>query len=398
MMSFFGLVSLWWLSVVPALAWAGPWPPGPEAWRQAGRRGIRGVTIGPIESSQQPEHGYGTAASAATLDALQAMGVNWVSITPFGRLWNLRATSIHMDFEAPYAQNRVAVRRMIAQAKARGMQVMVIPALWIDQGGDRLDIDPGSASRWQALLASYRRFILAWARDAAQAGADALSIGLELRSFSSRYPAYWQGLIAELRHVFPGLLTYNANWWSEADSVLFWPDLDLIGIQAFYPLADKKGASYADYRAGALKAKSQVQSLVERLQMPVLFTELGYLARRDAAVEPWVWPERTKTQVIYDEAEQARAYAAIFEAFLPEPWFVGFFIWRYYANLDDVSQEPHWAYSPHGKLAEMLLAAACQARWGVDPAAWPGQVAGRVESPVQWAGACRPFGNLCRHP
>ena len=34
---------------------------------------------------------------------------------------------------------------------------------------------------------------------------------------------------------------------------------------------------------------------------------------------------------------------------------LGFFVWRYYANLDDVSQEAAWGFSPHAKLAERVL-------------------------------------------
>src|SRR5688572_22334707 len=64
-------------------------PPGTEGWHEAGRPGIRGITVGPIESSQWPGRGYGTPYSAALLDELARMGTNWISITPFGRLWSL---------------------------------------------------------------------------------------------------------------------------------------------------------------------------------------------------------------------------------------------------------------------------------------------------------------------
>jgi hypothetical protein len=71
--------------------------------------------------------------------------------------------------------------------------------------------------------------------------------------------------------------------------------------------------------------------------------------------------------VVIDEHEQARALSAIFEAFLPEPWFAGFFVWRYYADLDDISQEDAWGFSPHGKLAEPLLDQVFDWAWGSDP-------------------------------
>lgn len=344
-------------------------PPGPEGLRAAGYDAIRGVTVGPIESSQQPGRGYGTPYSAALLDELATMGVNWISVTPFGRIWSLDSTDILMDFEAPYPENRTAVRTVIRQARARGMRVLVIPHLWVETGGWRGEIDPGSEAGWKAYQESYRRFVTAWARDAALAGADAFSIGVECKSWSGRFGGYWRELIAEVRTIFPGLLTYSANW-DEADGVLFWDQLDLVGINAFYPLADHSGATYEEYVEGARAIVPQLRELAEVLQMPVLFVEVGYSSRPDAAVEPWLWPDDMEN-VVVDEQEQARALSAMFEAFLPHEWFAGLLVWRYYANIDDVSQEAIWGFSPHAKEAEVLLDEVFDVRWGADPPPWP---------------------------
>ncbi len=341
-------------------------PGGPLGWQEAGYGAIRGVTIGPIESSQQPGRGYGTVESDALLAELARLGVTWVSLTPFGRLWSLDSTEILMDFEAPYEDNRVAVRRMIAQAHAHGMKVLVIPHLWVETGGWRGEIEPGSPEGWAAYQTSYRDFVLAWARDAEAAGADALSIGVECKSWSGRFGPYWRALIADVRANFRGLLTYSANW-DEVDGVLFWDQLDLVGINAFYPLADHDGASYGEYVEGARRARDLVRDSIAALDMPVLFVEVGYTTRANAAVQPWLWPD-DMTEVVLDEHEQARALAAVFEVFLPEPWFTGFFVWRYYASLDDLSQEAIWGFSPHAKLAEPLLDQVFHAAWGVDPA------------------------------
>ena len=347
---------------------AGAWhrlPPGTDGWREDGREGIRGITVGPIESSLVPGRGYGTDASAALLDVLARRGATWVSITPFGRIWDLSSTEIQMDFEAPYEENRAAVRRIVEQAHARGLRVLVIPHLWVETGGWRGEIDPGSEEGWEAYQASYRAFVLAWARDAAASGADAFSIGVECKSWSGRFGGYWTALVRDVRAEFGGLLTYSANW-DEAEDVLFWDQLDLVGINAFYPLADHPGASFEEYVAGALRARDSVAELSGVLEMPVLFVEVGYTTRTDAAVEPWLWPDGMEG-VVVDEREQARALLASFRAFLPEEWFAGFFVWRYYADLDDVSQEAIWGFSPHAKRAERLLERVFPAAWGADP-------------------------------
>jgi hypothetical protein len=350
----------------PARAHAVPrLPPGPLGFQQAGYAGVRGVTVGPIESSQWPGRGYGTRFSAELLDELVRLGASWISVTPFGRLWSLSSTTILPDFEAPYADNRESVARMIAQAHARGLKVLLIPHLWVETGGWRGEIDPGSAEGWQAYQSSYRAFVLDWAELAAAAHADAFSVGVECKSWSGRFDQTWRSLIADVRARFSGLLTYSANW-DEAEGVVFWDALDLIGINAFYPLAQHAGASYAEYLAGAWRARDALAQLSGALAMPVLFVEVGYTTRRDAAVEPWLWPDDMR-DVVLDEQEQARALSAVLEAFLPEPWFAGFFVWRYYANLDDVSQEEIWGFSPHGKAAEGVLQRNFGWQWGADP-------------------------------
>ena len=293
----------------------------------------------------------------------------------FLSVFALDDTLVKMDFELPWDDNRLAVRRMVAQAHARGMRVMIIPHLWVEAGGWRGEVEPGTPERWAEYQESYRAFVLHWARDAALAGADAFSIGVECKSWSGRFPEVWRALIADVRAVFGGLLTYSANW-DEAVDVLFWDQLDLVGINAFYPLADHSAATTEEYIAGAERIVPSVAELATTLEMPILFVEVGYTTRPDAAVEPWLWPD-DMTEVVVDEAEQARALDAILRAFIPHEWFAGFFVWRYYADPDDVSQEAEWGFSPRGKLAELVLRDAFMARWAADGPWLPGEAIGR---------------------
>lgn len=342
-------------------------PPSARAWEPGADESpaIRGITVGPIESSQQPGRGYGTAYSAELLDELVRLGANAISITPFGRIWSLDSTHIALDFEQPYEENRQAVRRMIAQAKARGLRVLVIPHLWVETSGWRGEIDPGSSERWRAYQASYRDFVLAWARDAQAFGADAFSIGVECKSWSGRFGAYWSGLIADVRRAFDGPLTYSANW-DEVEDVVFWDELDWIGVNAFYPLAHENDADQATYVRSAERALDELGELAAVIERPLVLVEIGYTTRQNAAVEPWLWPDGMR-DVVIDEREQARALAAIAEAAARRPHILGFFVWRYYANLDDVSQEAPWGFSPHGKRAEGVLERIFDRRWAADP-------------------------------
>jgi hypothetical protein len=325
---------------------------------------VRGITIGPIESSQQPGRGYGTPYTEVLLDELVRLGANAISITPFGRIWSLDSTQILLDFEAPFATNRAAVGRLVAQAQARGLRVLIVPHLWVETSGWRGEIDPGSAERWQEYQASYRKFVLAWAQAAEEFGVDAFSIGVECKSWSGRFGSYWLQLIGDVRATFAGQVGYSANW-DEAENVLFWDALDFVGINAFYPLAAHGGADYAEYARGAERAVASAGELGAIVHKPVVFLEIGYTSRANAAVEPWLWPDEM-SGVVVDEWEQARALSALIGAAASKPWFEGFFVWRYYANLDDVSQEAAWGFSPHGKLAEPVLRNTFLTPWAAD--------------------------------
>ncbi|HEX4335658.1 MAG TPA: hypothetical protein VH062_07060 [Polyangiaceae bacterium] len=351
--------------------------PGAMAWRDAGVGTIRGLTIGPIESSLHPGKGYGSRAFARTTEEARRLGANWVSLTAFGRIADLHATGIDPTFEAPFAENRRAVGRAIAEAHRRGLRVLLVPHLWVETGEWRGEVDPGTDEGWKRWAESYRRHVLAWARVAESEGAEMFAVGIELRSFATGVRApLLSSIIADVRRTYHGLLTYAANWDDVFDTVVL-GDLDVIGLNAFFPLDTHPGADLAALEAGGRDIAERMRTLAETWQKPVLFTEMGYTTRTDAAIEPWIWPDTMKS-VVVDQRAQAEAYEALLSPLVDAPWFAGFFVWRIYADPDDMSQEAEWGFSPRGKEAELVVRDAFAARWGAD-GAWfsPGGFATR---------------------
>lgn len=339
--------------------------PGPDGWRAAGHDAVRGITIGPIENGYHPGVGYGSSAYARTLDECVRGGATWVSVTPFGRVANLTGRGVDPSFEKPFTENREDVRRAIAMAHARGLSVMLVPHLWVESGEWRAKIDPPTDAAWEAWAKSYGEFVRGWAEVAESAQVELFSAGVELRSWvtTSHAPSF-AALVRELRGVYKGPITYSANWDDVEDTVVL-GELDVIGVNAFYPLAEKEGAPFDVLLQGGKRVQERVRALAETWQKPILFTEIGYTTRRDPAVRPWEWPDEMKG-VRIDERAQADAYRALVAPLLEEPRFMGVFVWRVYADPDDVSQEAEWGFSPRGKLAELVIRDAFATSWAGD--------------------------------
>lgn len=336
-----------------------------DAWQAMGRDAVRGITVGPIENAYHPGVGYGTPAYARMLDECVRMGARWVAVTPFGRVLDLSGRGVDPTFEKPFSDNREDILRAIAMAHARGLAVMLVPHLWVESGGWRAEIDPGTDAGWATWTKSYGAFVKGWAEVAEQSHVDLFSAGVELRSWvtTARAPTF-SALVRELRHIYRGPITYSANW-DDVELTTILGDLDVIGINAFYPLADKDGASFATLLEGGTRVANRVHSLAQTWQRPVLFTEIGYTTRPDPAIRPWEWPDKM-TKVRIDEAAQADAYRALLAPLLDEELFMGFFVWRVYADPDDVSQEAEWGFSPRGKLAELVIRDAFASTWASD--------------------------------
>ena len=95
-----------------------------------------------------------------------------------------------------------------------------------------------------------------------------------------------------MRGVYHGNLTYAANFDSFAE-VGFWPELDVMGVNAYFPLRQpSEPADLATLTRGWESAWDQIADAQQRAGvpgMPVVFTELGYNRRAGCTIAPWAW-------------------------------------------------------------------------------------------------------------
>ncbi|HXG42055.1 MAG TPA: hypothetical protein VNL95_04945 [Dehalococcoidia bacterium] len=255
----------------------------------------------------------------------------------------------------------------IETAHAMGFTVFLRPLLSFDPGyvapsGEwRGSIRPASLDAW---FASYGSLLGHYARLGQATGVEMLSIGAELKSLSP-YSERWRGLIAQLRSLYRGQLTYSANW-DELDRVAFWDALDIIAVDAFFDLQVGAGPTVAELVA-AWGRPSYVESPAAAMQRlnaaygkPVLLAELGMPARSGFERHPWA-DAGPGPATAADLEAQARYFEAAFLA-NEVPHVQGFYVWAISPGEFRSPSNEGAAYNPWGRPAGEVIARYYRAR------------------------------------
>ena len=297
-------------------------------------------------TGRQRNRGYGSPASAESLHVLQDLGVNWISITPYGFQRAPEDTAIRWG-GSRYGETDDRLRAVAAQAQALGIKVMLKPHVWLRPSNWVGMIEHHSEEAWRAWFEAYRELILHYAALAQDAAMDALCIGNEMAETTGR-EREWRDLIAEIRETFDGTLTYGAHF-DEVYDVPFWDALDFIGVSAYYPLASGRAPGRDALAAAWRPVITRLEKLAIKWIKPIVFTELGYRSSDFAPEHPWhVDRAPVNLQV------QADAYAAFFEAVWPQPWFGGVYWWKWFSFPDDGGPTDN-DFTPRNKTAERVL-------------------------------------------
>jgi len=163
-----------------------------------------------------------------------------------------------------------------------------------DVGGESLELRGGERfESLEAFLDAESSALAAWAGQTAfELDGAALARINERRA---RLERLWRGAIEAVRGVYHGPLTYAANFDQYRD-VGFWPALDLIGINAYFPLRtpddpvpDEAGL-YAALVRGWRRIFADIDAFEREIGIPgapVLFTEIGYTRKADVTLAPW---------------------------------------------------------------------------------------------------------------
>ncbi|MBK8505105.1 MAG: hypothetical protein IPL46_24605 [Saprospiraceae bacterium] len=288
--------------------------------------------------------------------------VKQIVLVPYGYQENFDSPSLTFNRQGRRASiDRDSLYGLMAEkASKASLEIVIKPHIWMEtkRGKWRSDIDFQEEQQFDEWAKNYSEFILHYARLSQKIGATHFCVGTELTQMTKNHPNFWKGLIKEVRQIYHGKIFYAANWYREYEHITFWSDLDYIGVQGYFPLCNKDHPNIDDLMVGWRVYRSKLMKMSQRLNKPVLFSELGYRSSQDAASEPWEWVEGPNAlKMKLSQETQAICYEAFFRTFWNEPWFGGALIWQWHTRYENdlESTKTNLDFTPQNKPAQAVM-------------------------------------------
>lgn len=285
-------------------------------------------------------------------DPVLNVHANAVAVMPFGFMESLESPELRFNVDRQWWGEKVeGAGKTIQLAKENGLSVMLKPQIWIRRGDFTGNLQMKSEEDWKKFEDLYLQFILLYAQLAEREKAEIFCIGTELNSFVETRPEFWDHLIAEVKKVYKGELTYAENW-DKIGNVHFWEDLNYIGADAYFPLNEGRNPNLEEIRTGWQPVKKQLKELSKQHKKPVLFTEYGYRNIDFSLKAPW---DSSRELTGINNDTQANALAAVYEEVWNEKWFAGGFLWKWHHNHARSGGAEDNQFTPQNKPAEGVV-------------------------------------------
>lgn len=317
---------------------------------------------------------YDRPGAAKSLQALAATGADSVALIP---VWYMETGESAAIAPTDQTASDASVIAAIRRAKALGLKVVLKPHVNCRDGRPTPAIHPRDAKAW---FASYRNFLLHYAKIAADEQADLLVVGVELLTMAPRHKAEWEAMIADARAAYHGPMTYAANWY-DFELVPFWGALDYVGVDAYFPMI---GGGHPfllrqEWRAYKLMMKAKAHG------KPILFTEVGIASQHGANRKPWAYRDFGEV----DPDVQARYLGAFLDVFGRDRGVAGFLQWCW--DLDPSAGGPaDKSMTVQGKPAQAVFESYFRGLRPVPPPPRPAESARAAERALAAAGASLP--------
>jgi hypothetical protein len=216
-------------------------------------------------------------------------------------------------------------------ARQLGFHVFVSPLVNVNGPNSWVgSVHFGTYEEEQQWFENYWKIIKPYVKAAQQEGVEQLAIGTEeeLLQTNARDEPLWNHLIANIRTVFSGTLTYDMNWSGLGTKPPAWmlnPELKMIGVSGYLSLVDTPThvdpAQVADL--WKQKAQPQLDNFISMLGKPIFLSEVGFRNTPDALYQVW----NPKSTGPVDTEEQAAACDAVLVNIMANPQILGSFFW-----------------------------------------------------------------------
>ena len=299
---------------------------------------IKGVTFGPFAHRGSFEN----KEAFESLDNLKnRTGADFIILVPNGIQETPQSETISYTSEATMSDEELTA--MIEYAHKIGLRVALKPTANCKNGTWRahinfFDKDVHCEPKWSNWFASYTDFQLHFAKLAEKTGCEMFIAGCEM-VMSERRADEWRKLIADIKAVYSGPVSYNTDKYQE-DNVTWWDCVDVISSSGYYPLKDWE------------QELDRIEAVVKKFNKPFFFAECGCMSTVGSSKVPNDWSVRGEVSL----QEQEDWYKAMFTACKKRDWVEGFCLWDWaWKQYPECKAESHGGSDIYLKPAEKIV-------------------------------------------
>ena len=186
-----------------------------------------------------------------------------------------------------------SITAAIVSAESKGLNVVLEPIVGAinSSTGQFASLGPTNLAPGQTLanpaafFANYKTYILQWAQIAQQYHVPLLMLGTEMQlATEPQFTSYWTDIIASVRQVYSGKLTYAAvsfiygSTYNEVGNIQFWNNLDYVGVDAFPQVITgltTPTVAQIDAAWSSEQWKPTLASIAANTGKPIIFTSCG---------------------------------------------------------------------------------------------------------------------------
>lgn len=199
------------------------------------------------------------------------------------------------------------------------------------------DEDVPCEPKWCNWFEAYKAFQCHYAQIAQKMNCEIFIAGCEM-VMAERREQEWRSLIADIRSVYRGLVSYNTDKYQE-HNVKWWDCVDIISSSGYYPVDDWE------------KQLHRIEKVVKSFNKPFFFAETGCMSVKGSKYVPNDWNMEGNV----DESGQAEWFEAMFKELEKNTWIQGLAIWSWDDILYKENALNKKGYEIYGKKALQVV-------------------------------------------